>query len=206
MSTRIRSVYGLAVAAAVLLAANIAHAGIVDGTLATTIVNGGGTYAWQNVGADGNGLVSLTAPIASVASYDITGTLDGIDPNLTIIQNITNTTGSDWDTYTIDITPAAGYTVSNIQVNLPLTPHPNYLPNVLGWGALPTAVLSGNQIIYTGGLVPAGATFQTYFTFDITESSGSFGYSVANSPHLVPEPASLSLVGLGAMLLLRRKR
>ncbi|HVT83441.1 MAG TPA: PEP-CTERM sorting domain-containing protein [Phycisphaerae bacterium] len=191
---------------ALLAAAGTARAGIVSGSLTTDLPSDQGCYAWANVGADGNGVVSLTAPADVAASYSISGMLDGFDPNLTVIQSITNNTGLPWDSYTLTVNPAPGFTVSNIVVFPPLS-QPNYLPNVQSGPIVAggTAV-AGNSIIYSGGLVQPGQTFQAYFTFDITETSGQFNYTVLNSPHSTPEPASLAVLGIGAVALLRRKR
>jgi hypothetical protein len=129
--------------------------------------------------------------------FAISGTTNG-DPTMTVIERMTNNTSAAWDSYSITVAPDPGYVVSNL-VRDALMP-----TNLFSdW----STSLDGTTItFYNGPGVGIGQTLVAEFDFDITD--GDFGYHVSNLPHStpVPEPASLAMVGLGAAVLLRRRR
>ena len=75
-----------------------------------------------------------------------------------------------------------------------------------------TALRKGRRVLmldvgHTGlGEVNPGDTLEINISFDVTDNGGTFSYGIGNTPHVVPEPASISLLGLGGALLIRRKR
>ena len=100
--------------------------------------------------------------------------------------------------------------------SITLTPDPQYVvTNLVRDVLMPTNLfanwstsLDGQTINFFGGSVPVGQQLVAMFDFDITDISGQFSYHIANLPHSAsaPEPTSLAMVGLGAALLLRRRR
>jgi hypothetical protein len=160
-------------------------------------------YGQPIIGADGNALVTITSPSADIGSYVVSGTLDS-DPTVYGEQVITNSSTDTWDGYTVTITPITGWTLTGLTVLAPA-----FLSDVL---PLKDVTLSADgshaEIYYHGGLVAPGQVLETHFTFDVTASTGDFGYTVINTVHVytTPEPATFGALGVGASLLLRRRR
>jgi len=190
------SLKNLCAVTAALFAAVVLSSGVRGGMITSVAADGAdGLASGSGVNSDGSAWATVTASAGDGQAYQILGTVEG-DPTLFVDQTIFNDTGVPWDQYTVTINPGPGSIVSSIT---PLAPafFPDYLP---------VKQVIGNTIIYSGGLVPINVNFETRFTFDVTASGGAFSYGVGNEPHLVPEPASLGLLGLGGALLLRRKK
>ena len=185
---------GILLAAALLGAtAGSARAGFI--TIKTDIVNQGDVYAYAVPEA---GSLSITGSSSEVPSFALWGTTDS-DPTLTVVERLTNNTSAAWDSYSITLTPDPQYVVTNLvrDVLMPTNLFANW-----------STSLDGQTINFFGGSVPVGQQLVAMFDFDITDISGQFSYHIANLPHSAsaPEPTSLAMVGLGAALLLRRRR
>jgi hypothetical protein len=181
------------VSSAILALAASANAGSITSVFAT---GGADLTSGSGLNTDGTAWVAVTAPSSASQQYDINGTVEG-DPTLFVDQTIQNNTAGGWDQYTVTITPSSPSSIISNVMALPPAFFPDYLP---------TKTVVGNQITYSGGIVPVGATFETRFQFDVDSTGNAFTYTVANTFHVVPEPASLTVLGMGGLLLLRRKR
>lgn len=180
-----------------LAAAGSARAGFIS--IDTNIQNQGDIFA---VPDPVDGTLAITAPAVELPSFAFWGTLDS-DPNLTVTEKITNNSSGPWDSFSITVNPGDGYEVTGLEGDTPATKYTDWLPT---WAISP----DGLTITFSGGSVPVGQQLVAVFDFDITDVSGAFRYGVVNSFHVAtaptPEPASLAMVGLGAALLLRRRR
>jgi hypothetical protein len=154
---------------------------------------------------------TLDAVLPSYDSgYTVSGAVDG-DPLLDLIQKLTNTSAASWASYTVTISPNAGSTIDpgSIVVEPVLAPsgYANicaFLPNVVVDDALHTVTFSGNT---PAEVVPVGQKVAIWITFGVTgDSNGDYGYIVTNKATLVPEPASLTLLGCGVLMLVRKRR
>jgi hypothetical protein len=148
-------------------------------------------------------------------SYTVSGGVDG-DPELDVIQKVTNTSGHNWISYKVTLNPTAGSTIDfgSIAVEPVLAPsgYPNivnFLPNYSIDQVGHTITFAGND---SGDYVPVGQKVTVWISFGVTgDSQGDYGYIVTNAPAIssdvvLPEPASLAMLGCGAMLLFRRRR
>jgi PEP-CTERM motif len=102
------------------------------------------------------------------------------DPILSITKNVTNGSSFAWSGYNIGVTGTGGASITGTPTSSVFTLL-NQTSNNLVFG-LPSAVQPGQQV---------------QFTFDINiPTTGNFNFSITQSPELVPEPASMALVGL----------
>lgn len=113
------------------------------------------------------------------------GTTD-TDPSLHITKTVLNDSSLDWTGYQIDV---SGANVS-------------YVAHSAACDAFTAISESGNHLTFSGATVAIGHSVT--FDFDVTLGTGTFGLDIHQTP--VPEPATLSLLGLGLMGLLRRRR
>jgi MYXO-CTERM domain-containing protein len=149
------------------------------------------------------GELSISAPASQLLDFNIYITVDS-DPRFNVWASIVNDTTTPWDSYTVTITPASGYTVSNLTSKPVTMGYVDYLP-------VATVDTATNSVTYSGGIVPVGAELQVLYYFDIL-TSGTPQFNTTTSYHPAggstpaPEPASLGLLAVGAPLLLRRRR
>jgi len=143
--------------------------------------------AWANELWIGMAPVSLNINVIS----------DG-DPDVTIQKNLTNTTGVAWTSFKIDllefvgfgpITVLAGSEASNRFGNVATT---NFgsgnAEMIFSLAGLQTAVLPGQSVSF-------------FFTFNVP---GAVAFKMVQSP--IPTPGVLALMGLGGMIVARRRR
>ena len=196
----VRTIRYLLAATLVLGTGGMAQAGF-ENVKITDLPQGPEWYGQSVPGGDGSVLVTVTAPSYDAFSYHVGGAVNG-DPTVYIEQVIKNKSLNVWDSYVVTITPAPGWVMENVTFLDPSFVIPNTLPVAEVTAFTPTLL----QVTYSGGQVAPNASFETHFQFDVAENDGSFGYAILNSPHAVPEPASLAMVGLGAAWILRRRR
>jgi len=152
--------------------------------------------AWDHL-PDGNAFLVLTELFDMpefTDSYDVrvSGSTDN-NPVLTIRKEITNNTGFAWIGYNIDLDPLdpATFVGTPTSDKMTLT---GQTATSLDFG-LPMAVADGDTVS---------------FTFDVNvPTTGPFGFTLSQSPVLVPEPATILFVGLAVLFIgsvkLRRK-
>jgi hypothetical protein len=157
--------------------------------------------------------VEAVLPTPNV-SYTVTGGVEG-DPILDIIQKTSNTTAFDWGTYELEIVPSPGSSIALGSIYVDDSsginhPPANVYPNIATF--LPDIAIdqSEHTVVFSGGpgqVVPVGQNVSVWIEFDVVgDSNGSYGYRLDNAPAPVPEPASLSLLVVGAVGLWARRR
>jgi hypothetical protein len=125
------------------------------------------------------------------------------DPTLRIIEDVTNDTWFDWTDYHITIGMSNIFTIGN----------PSGLVVPAGWTATVGSVVAGTMPnggsgyigtidYYIGAGAPVAIGDTGTFGFKVT-FIGSIAYCTQQVP--TPEPATIGLLGLGAVALLRRK-
>jgi hypothetical protein len=125
------------------------------------------------------------------------------DPTLRILEGVTNDTSFDWTDYHITIGMSQFFTIGN----------PSGLVMPTGWtaqvgdvtvGTIPNGGSGyiGTIDYYMGTGAPVLMGDDGTFGFKVT-FTGSTAYCTEQIP--TPEPATIGLLGLGAMALLRRK-
>lgn len=153
------------------------------------------TWDWEVMPDSGNALLSLNELYGADRGpqYDVhvQGETDS-DPVISITKNVKNTTGVAWVGYNINLDPLDTDTFVGTPTSNMLT-LASQTATSLSFG-LPTAVLPGQTV---------------QFVFDINVPDvGPFHFTLSQSPVMVPEPATLGLVGVAAVLAftLGRKR
>jgi hypothetical protein len=106
------------------------------------------------------------------------------DPIFWISEDVTNTTGYDWTSYTLTLPPAG----VNTFVNDWFTTSDHY--------AAATFSPDNRQLTFSSGLVPDGETVQFNFKINVP-TTGSFNFCLTQTP--VPEPSSLALLAGAAL-------
>jgi hypothetical protein len=192
---------------AVLLAsASFAHAGIFTSLPVTDLPSSNYISVLGNPPTTAS--LDTVLPSAS-SSYTVSGTTQG-DPILDITEKATNTTGTPWVSYEIDINPTPGSSIVFGSISVDTTSGFAMYPNMAT--DLPTVNIdqTNHIVTFSGGVVPAGQSVSAWIEFDVTgDAMGNYGYQIYNFPSSsgsAPEPASLALLAPAAMFFLRRRR
>lgn len=152
-------------------------------------------WSWQ---ADGpNASLELTELFAGKLGgpdgkflVDISGVTD-VDPVLSITKDVMNDTGETWVGYDIQLGPASTNTfVAGTATSDKMTLS-SESDLALSFG-LPSPVAHGEAV---------------HFSFDILiPSTGPFAFALTQEPVPIPEPATMTLLAVGGLLLARRRR
>lgn len=125
-------------------------------------------------------------------------TSDPLDPTLTIANTIDNDSSFAWTGYIVNVSMGTSFIILSANVTAP----PGWTASITQPGA-PVAGIYTGTINYLGGtpvaIAPA-ANSELDFTYQVA-FSGSTSYSLTESVTPVPEPATLSLLALGGLLL-----
>jgi hypothetical protein len=130
-------------------------------------------------------LLETWGTMGSVTSSTI-GAAD-VDPVIHITKQIDNDSGFAWTDYHIQI---SGQGVT-------------YVPGSATSDRFSTVVENGNNIDFFSPLI-VPVNDSVTLGFDIQVPSGIFSFSISQTP--TPEPATMGLLGLGALGLLRKRR
>ena len=124
------------------------------------------------------------------------------DPTLNINNSINNDTSFAWTEFTVNLTMAVPFTLSNVGVTVPGS-----------WGVVsydatanPVGPNYVATVVYdTGAAIPNDGTSTIDFGYSV-HFSGSPSYTITQEMIPVPEPGTLGLVGVGALLLVQSVR
>ena len=141
------------------------------------------THTWAFVPEDQLVWLEETYLVVGPDSVYVDGTTDG-DPILWMTKAVLNDNGHPWTAYSLTLSGNATF-VSGTSDLLPLV---DYSPT---------------QLVFSGGTVGIGDTLNMSFYVDVPVS-GSFSFCLTQLA--ITEPATLSLLGLGTLTLLRRKK
>jgi hypothetical protein len=191
---RTRGLFVLAALLCVTLGARgsiISVTGAGDGNVNCTGITLLNDSATVNATQCGSGQVVTNVTTNSIA-----------DPHLTVINAIDNDTDFTWTDYQVQVSMAVPFTLSGAANDIPgdwtatVTQAPTFDGVSLYVGQLDYAVGTGTP-------VAIGDTLETRFVIGL---SGSTTYQYTESMTPTPEPATLSLIAMGGLAMLRRRR
>jgi hypothetical protein len=164
---------------------------------------------------DGDGAINCLADTSftgSEGTVDVTGdqfwgpghmigtiTSDtALDPTLLMLNQIDNETGFAWTGYDVNIKMSSTFLISNVSVS-----------NPADWTfTITQPTLQGSEYIGTISYV-GGTAVQPLGTFDFGYAisfDGATSYQFCQEMVPVPEPVTMSLLGLGGLVMLRRRK
>jgi len=126
-----------------------------------------------------------------------------------VVEGVQNNTGIDWGSYHIElgfgngvgfVKSASGDGLDFDAPDYDSTFDFNPLP-----GFFPTVNVTEDDIIATGGVM-ADLAYAGDFVFHVDVPDGITEFTIRQSPIAVPEPATVALLGLGGVTLLRRRK
>jgi hypothetical protein len=173
----------------VLLVSSASFAGFVDQTFLCTFPDdpSGSHHVWSfNYTED---FLSLQEHIHALGFDQVTmsGATDE-DPIFRATKYVTNETAVAWTSYELTLAPSG----------------PLFIPTPSS-DLFTSAVISngGLKITYSGGVVNPGDEVQLNFKVQVF-TTGGFSTCLTQNP--IPEPATMSMLALGALALIRRKK
>lgn len=152
-------------------------------------------------------------PGPTVAPVDIVLTVS--DPGIgateyMVIENVQNSTGIDWSGYRLELGfgVGAGFVPSTAGDGLDFDDEDN---SAMTFDPMPadfTTVTRPTEdvILATGGTLLNGEFSGTDFIFHLDVPEGITEFTLRQQPILVPEPSTMTLLGLLSLTVLRRKR
>lgn len=136
------------------------------------------------------GFVAAEQKVWLVESYKYVGsdsvTVSGVtneDPDLWMTKSVKNENGHIWTAYSLTLSGNAAFVSASSDL-------------------LPDVSLQPQYVLFSGGTVEQNETLNMSFTINVP-ASGNFSFCLTQLA--IPEPASLALLGLGGLTLLRRK-
>ena len=127
-----------------------------------------------------------------------------------VIENVQNSTGVDWSGYRVELGfgVGAGFVPSIPGDGLDFDDEDNSPINFAPLPADFTIVTrpSEDVLVASGGTLLDGQFSGTDFIFHLDVPEGITEFTLRQQPILVPEPGSLTMLGLGVLVALRRRR